>query len=128
MRKRDTDNGDRSDEEIKKCRINVFKWTSLLLPNAPIIVKIILLLGIGGTAAVTTPKVLDKFTAVTEELPIAKGETVVPVDLPPDLKQSLDSLDSAITKLQTRANALEGRTKSEDSKLESRIIYLEGQH
>ena len=45
------------DSEIKQVR--AFDWTKLLLPHAPLLLKIIPLLTIGGVAATQAPKVYD---------------------------------------------------------------------
>jgi hypothetical protein len=112
------------DSEIRQVR--AFDWTKMLIPHAPLLLKIIPLLTIGGVAGYQAPKVIERLNGGPP--PIAPGETVVPEELPPELKQSLDSLNAAISKLQKRASALEGQSKRDDTALDERIQRLEGEH
>ena len=120
----DSDN-DVTDQEIKRQRASAFDWAQLLLPNAPILVKILLLLGLGAGTAVTAPKVLQTINGTP---PVAEGEVVVPhgTAVPPEVLQSLQSMDAAIKKLQARAAALETASKSGDTALEARVARIEG--
>jgi len=53
---------------------------------------------------------------------------VIPNDISPELRQSLDSLDSAITKHAEDIDQLRKLRQAGDSKLEQRVEFLEGQH
>jgi hypothetical protein len=96
-----------SDAEIKRLRgASAFDWATLLLPNVPVIIKALLLLGVGASGAVAVPQVYQSFTAEEQPPPIAQGETVVPVTITPELRQSLDSFDAAITRHEAELSSL----------------------
>jgi hypothetical protein len=61
--------------------------------------------------------------------PIASGETVVPQGISPEVRQSLDSFDAAITKLQKNYAALAKKTENQDKTnyeaLDSRVKDIE---
>ncbi len=123
MKRRATD--DQSDvaaAEIRKQRASAFDWAQLLLPNAPVIVKILLLLGLGAGTAVTAPKAINFLNGTP---PIAEGETVVPEQISPALKQSLDSMNAAIRKLQAADTAGDRASNNADVEQNARLDKLE---
>lgn len=127
MQRRATDDdSDVTTHAIKEQRRDMFDWIGLAITGAPLLLKVVLALGLGGAAVVGGEKVYQRFSG--EPLPIAEGETVIPSDISPELRQSLDSLNAAINKHTEALEQLRRQRQAGDSKLEERVEFLEGQH
>ena len=125
MKRRSTDDHDQiSEAEVKQARATPFQWATLFFSNLPMLIKIVGLLGVGAVGAVGAPKVYQAWNG--ETLPVAEGETVVPREtISPELRQSLESMNAAIKKLQAADKAGDAASSGADKVQNERLDKLE---
>lgn len=117
-----------ADREIKQVR--AFDWTKLLLPHAPLLLKIIPLLTIGGVAATQGPKVYDLLSK--DEIEIPAGQTV---DLENEVhgdafeaqaRQALKAINAELAALKKQIQGVSGHTTKHDTEQDQRLDHIEG--
>lgn len=107
-------NGSREDRHIEKLKIYQAMFRDIRY-TIPLVITLV------GALGYTNAEEIKRVFAY-EPLPIAEGETVIPEAITPELKQSLDSMDAAIAKLQARVAALAEESETED---ETNFILLD---
>jgi hypothetical protein len=83
------------DPEVKKHR--AFDWTKMILPHAPLLLKIIPLLMIGGVTATQAPKVFDMLNG-DDTIDVVDGDVHAPTTENMDAQQNR-ALNEIIEKL-----------------------------
>lgn len=109
--------------------MRAFDWTKLLLPHAPLLLKIIPLLTIGGVAATQAPKVYDLLSQ--DEIEIPAGQTV---DLETEVhgdafeaqvRQALKAINAELAAQKKRIASVSGHATKHDSEQDARLENIE---
>lgn len=112
------------DKEIKPLR--AFDWTKMILPHAPMIIKVIPLLFIGGVTATQAPKVIDLLNGDSTVDPV-EGDIHAPTTEDMDAQQNR-AINEIIEKLKKQDAAILAAKKfgrGDDAAQNNRLDALE---
>lgn len=126
MRKRATDDEHEvADREIRRQRASVFQWAGLVFTNLPMIIKFLLLFGVGAGTAVTAPKIYQAYNG-DDELDTV-GDVHVPTTADMDAQQNR-AINEIIEKLKKQDEAIaeaKSHGRGDDTAQNRRLDALE---